>query len=305
MHKDNPLAPNSIVFCERRWKPVAVIFAVLIALTFFWAFYVLKHYLETYDLHDYSINAQDGGMVGMVSIATGTPGPMQLQGLVGNAVVTVMDAAPQGRSLSSGAIVHAEGYILTTAHSIQGVRDLAVVVSSSNGPLKYEAKLIKLHKQHDLALLKMVTNDKFRFLKLADTQLTQPGARLTAFGKALNGAIIAKSGPMVQRGLSINVDKVQLTHLIESDVAFLPQHSGGPMINQQAELVGINIVILQPNSNAVTGYTVPAHVIRSHFQDVVTFTPALTDPTATTAGKARGIAAAWWGSAHRQFQPGT
>jgi uncharacterized membrane protein YfcA/S1-C subfamily serine protease len=302
MHKDHPLAPNSIVFCERRWKPVAVIFAALIALTFLWAFYILTHYLESYDLHDYSINAVDGGMAGMVSVATGNPALPQ-QGLVSNAVVTLIDNAPQGRSLASGAIVHAEGYILTTAHSIQGVRDIAAVVYSSSGPLKYEAKLIKMHKQHDLALLKMITNDKFRYLKLADTQSLQPGTRLTAFGKAMNGAVIAKSGPMVQRGLSLNVDNIQLTHLIETDIPFVPAHSGGPLVNGQAELVGINIVINQANGSFV-GYTVPAHVIRSHFQDVVSFLPALADPAAAGAKpQPMALAAAWWGSAHRQFNP--
>jgi serine protease Do len=302
MDKDKPLAPNNIVFCEKRWKPVAALFAVLILLTFFWAFYILKHYMESYDLHDYSINAVDGGMAGMLNIANS---PMQLQGLIGNAVVTIIDDAPQGRSLSSGAIVHAEGYILTSAHSIQGVRKLAAIVYSSNGPLKYETKLIKLHKQHDLALLKMVTNDKFRYLKLGDSQKLQPGVRLTAFGKAMNGAVIKKSGPMVQRGLSIKVDGIQLSHLLETDIPFLPQHSGGPLVNQQAELVGINLVISQPGSGGINGYTVPAHVIRSHFQDVVTFTPALNQQPTTANGGVRGMAAAWWGSAHRTHQPGT
>ncbi|MEO5342688.1 MAG: TSUP family transporter [Gammaproteobacteria bacterium SHHR-1] len=303
MHKDHPLAPNSIVFCERRWKPVAVVFGLLIAFTFLWAFYILTHYLESYDLHDYSINAVDGGMAGMVNVATGMPG-MGQQGLVANAVVTVIDNAPQGRSLASGAIVHAEGYILTTAHSVQQVRDIAVVVFSSQGPLKYEARLIKTHRQHDLALLKMVTNDKFRYLKLADTQQLRPGARLTAFGKTLNGAIIAKSGPMARRGLTLNLGNSQLTHLIETDLPFTPAQGGGPMVNDKAELVGINIVVNQPNNGGVAGYTVPAHVIRSHFQDVVSFDPPSPKPV---QGQARssglGLAAAWWGSAHQQFSP--
>ncbi len=226
MEKEHILAPNNIIFCEKQWKPLAAIFTALILLTFLWAFYILDHYLDAYDFEDYSISATDGGMAGLVTIANQ---PMQLQSLVTPSVVTIIDSAPQGRSLASGAIIHPDGYILTTAHSLKHVAKMAALVHSPQGVLKYEVKLVKLHQPHDLALLKMVTNDKFLYLRLADTRELQPGAPLHAFGKTLNGAVTARSGTMAQRGIKLTVDKLDISHLLKSDIAFTPQHSGGPI----------------------------------------------------------------------------
>ena len=226
MDKEPILVPNNIVFCEKRWKLAATLFSAVILLTFFWAFYILEHYLDAYDFEDYSINATDGGMAGMVTIASN---PMSLQTLITPSVVTIIDSTPQGRSLSTSAIIHPDGFLLTTAHSLKGVQQMAALVHSPQGVLKYDIKLIKIHHQHNLALLKMVTTDKFLYLKLADTQQLQPPTTLYAFGKSMNGAISVRSGSMIRRGSALTVDNIQLSHLIETNIAFNPQHSGGPM----------------------------------------------------------------------------
>lgn len=305
MDNRQPFIANNIVFCEKPWKLAASIFGILVTLTFLWAAYILTHFLGEYRYEDYSINAFDGGMAGIINVAL--TDPARLQSLVAPAVTTVTDK--QHRQVASGIIVHPEGYVLTTAHSIQGLTTLLVQVRGQQGLKSYPVEVIKIHPQHDLAMLKMVTNDKFLFVKLTDTLTLKAGVPTFAFGNGAQGTFVTRTGPLKQRGLNLQVGNQNITHLFQANVNFAPELDGGPLIDSQAKLIGINIVIRQP-SGQLEGYTVPAHVIQAHFTDVVKLVPPPPAPSRTdlvappepqvTLGS---MAANWWQQARVQHDP--
>ncbi|QEP43968.1 hypothetical protein D5085_13075 [Ectothiorhodospiraceae bacterium BW-2] len=301
MDSHSLLAPNRLIFCEKRWQLIAFLLAAAVLLTFFWAFFILAHYLEEYNIEDYSINMVDGGMGGMVNMANRSS--MSLQALVTPAVVTLVRQDTPNMPLASGVIVHPEGFILTTAHSIDKIARIGVLVQAADGVKRYKTEVVKTHKTHDLALLKIVTNDKFLFLKLADTTQLTANTQLHAFGKSANGVVMARSGVLQQHGVSLTVGRQTISHLLTTTVPFVAQHSGGPMVTEKARLAGVNIVVQQ--GEGLAGYTIPSHVIVAHFSDVLTFhglnrpVQSKVDPALPQADT-NGVAAAWWQQAREQ-----
>ncbi len=314
--ENQALTPNSVVFCQKRWPIAAAFLSFAIALTFIWAFLILSNYLDEYRFEDYSINAFDGGMAGMLNIAA-TGAPTTLPAIISPAVVTLVGGDLGQQPIASATIVHPEGYLLTTAHSLDGMNRITALVESPNGVKRYPVEMIKIHTMHDLAILKMVTNDRFLFLKLADTQALSLATPLTAVGRALDGQLVVRGGVLQQQGQTLQVGGAVLSHLMTTNLPFSRELSGGPMVTQTARLAGVNIVIQVVDAQgraSLTGYTVPAHVIRSHFQDVVTFPAevvnaqqqmptlaAATLPDAPATLPARPLAAAWWDRARQQI----
>ena len=300
---DELLVPNNIVFCEKRWKIAAVLLGVLTFSTFAWGLIILGSFLGDHDFSEYSINSLNGGMNSWIHTANGNP---QMQQLASPAVVNVLTVGPQGQSTttSSGVIIHPEGYVLSNLHSIKSSSNVVIQLQTSNGSKRYDVEIIKTNPQHDLVLLKIVTKDRFLFLKLADTQTLKTGIPVMSIGRDASGVTVATSGILRQQDRQISVGNLTMTHLLQSDAPALWQQSGGPMINNKAELVGINVVI--SSKNGMQGYAIPAHVIKAHFQDIIRFTSnnpqqnnanGQQNTAAQPSGSLGKLAASWWGRA--------
>lgn len=301
MDNSELLIPNNIIFCERRWKLLASGIGALAFFTFIWGFIIIGSFLDDNDFDEYSISAMDGGMAGMLNTAGNS---VQLQQLASPAVVSVITTNNQQQSLvsGSGVIIHPQGYILTNLHSVDTPQDIAISIQTANGPKLYKVEIIKTHKPHDLALLKIVSNERFLFLKLADTQALQNNTPVMILGRNINGRAVSTSGNLLQQDMQVMIGNNTMTHLIRSDAPASWQQGGGPMVNSKAELVGLNLIV--NNNNSSESYAIPAHVIKSHFQDIITFTSNV-DRQNNTVSKASTnqssglgkIAAAWWGKA--------
>ncbi|MBF0219207.1 MAG: TSUP family transporter [Gammaproteobacteria bacterium] len=300
-----PVPPNYILFCEKRWRIAALFLALVTLFSFIWGFYILTHFLNAFDLEDYSITAADGGMAGMagmVAVAGGTH--QDLARLVSPAVITITATpdAPDAPAamLASGTLITQHGHILTTLHAVTNLDTINVIVETATGSRNYKAEIIKTHAAHNIALLKLITTDRFLHLNLAQTQnLTLPQTAVT-FGRD-GGAILVRPGTLNNSNTQVQVGTLTMTHLLKSDAKVSWTQNGGPLVNSRAELLGINTII--DEGGQLTAYAVPAHVLIAHFQDVVTLKlGAPEQPTAATASKpappvATGLAAAWWGRA--------
>ena len=120
---------------------------------------------------------------------------------------------------------------------------------------KLKAKLVKISKDHDLALLKL-DNYKTPFLTLSKKQYPRQGTRVFAIGSplgitdSLTAGIIAKSSKK---------------HLF-TDTQILPGNSGGPLIDADGKVLGVNTAIVAQNTNADgLGLAIYASYIRSEF----------------------------------------
>ncbi len=287
---DQPV--NKIVFCERSWKTPVSILAFLILLTFAWGAYLL----DNYDEDDYFHGTDDLSVGQFLARNIAMPDVQRLYYTVPPAVVGVGGGGVNAGPVASGAIVGANGYVITTLHSVANVPNITVQVATSAGIRSFPAQVVKTIPGHDLALLKMQTTEKFLHFRMAGVQTVVPGQQVFAFGRNMAGAPLVRQGLVQSADAPLAVGTTQITHLLRSDAVYSWEQTGGPLVNAQGDLVGINIAATGPTGK-VEGFTVPASVIVSHLQDVVRFKTG-----AAAAGPARTQTVAagssnWWSKA--------
>ena len=143
----------------------------------------------------------------------------------------------------TGVVIRPDGYIVTNYHVIQGAR--AIKVTLSNGDT-YDAAVIGYDRVTDLAALKIEAAD-LATVKMGDSDAIEVGDWVVALGNALalKGGPTVTLGIVSARGRTITTDRGELYGLIQTDAAINDGNSGGPLINLQGEVVGINTAMLR------------------------------------------------------------
>ncbi|MEK6832998.1 MAG: trypsin-like peptidase domain-containing protein [Nanoarchaeota archaeon] len=143
-------------------------------------------------------------------------------------VVTIRTDVAQG----TGFIISDEGYIVTNAHVLSGGRQLEVLDYEQD---EHPTELIGYNITLDIALLKISGN--YNSLELGDSNDVQIGEKVIAIGNPLglqfsvSEGIVSAINREGSNGLKI---------YIQTDAALNPGNSGGPLINKQGEVIGIN-----------------------------------------------------------------
>lgn len=257
---------NAVAFCVRPWRPLAAGLAVLVFMTFAWGFYILDHYKD-----DSSSGYDDLSISGfLLRDVAQTPNAQRLLTMVPPAVVGISDRGVNSTVLASGAIVGANGYVLTTLHTVASLPDIDVHVRTAAGIKRYQAQIVKSEPTHDLVLLKMRTSDRFLFFVMAETQGMAVSTPVFGFGYGTRGATLFREGRIVGNNMTLTTDTSTISHLLASNAIYSWEQNGGPLVNVGGQLVGISIAVTDP-SGLTKGYAVPSNVIATHFQDVVKF----------------------------------
>ncbi len=168
-------------------------------------------------------------------------------------------------STASGAIISADGFLITNQH-VMGDKNEALVRLGSGE--SYRAKLIGRDRQGDLALLKIDAPKPLPFLNLGDSDQLRVGDFCVAIGNPLAlGAVDQTvtvtlgvvSGLHQFRGNGIYNDT------IVTDAAINPGNSGGPLLNLSGELIGINSLgetRLGLRSNSGLAFAIPSNQVK-------------------------------------------
>ncbi|MBF0621336.1 MAG: TSUP family transporter [Magnetococcales bacterium] len=178
-------------------------------------------------------------------------------------------------SAGSGVIVSPKGYVVTALHQIQNFKGIMIQVQTPQGPRPYNAKIVKVAPEHNLALLKMISQDTFPYLPIAKRGTLRIGDPVVALGDPRGQQAVRQMGTVARKAVKqpVIVGKTQLTHLIATDAINHWSQSGGPLVNNNNELVGINIVV-NTASGQMMGYAIPAQTLIRHFQELVKFPQA-------------------------------
>ena len=291
------LPKNTIIFCERSWKIPSAILAFLVLITFAWGIYLLHSYGDD----DLFGSSDDLSVSQFLMRNVAMPDVQRLYYTVPPAVVGIGSGGVNAGPSAAGAIVGANGYVVTTLHAIANLPEIDVQVYTPAGVRRFPAQVVKTVPTHDLVLLKMQTAERFMFFRMANTQAVAPGQGVLAFGRNIGGASVVRQGTVQSDNVGLTVGGVQITHLIRSDAVYSWEQNGGPLVNGQGELVGINIAARGPGGS-VEGFTVPAQVVISHFQDVLKFKLPKVGPAPAAAGNVAAVPAAagsssWWAKA--------
>lgn len=136
-------------------------------------------------------------------------------------------------SLGSGFIVSEDGFVVTNFHVIAG--DPSEIVVRTFDQKTLQAEYIGRDEVRDLALLKVSGN--FDYLDIADSDELQPGNKVIAIGNPLGLTFTATEGIVSAVHRS---GPNGLNEYIQTDVSLNPGNSGGPLIDTQGQVVGIN-----------------------------------------------------------------
>src|ERR1700674_2995963 len=172
-------------------------------------------------------------------------------------------------AVGSGVIVDADGYIMTNAHVVEGAHRIRVVLPMPSvdfpqvEPVGKEhvldAKLIGIHKESDLALLK-IEQKNLPTLELGSARRVHQGQLVFAIGSPEGLQNSVTMGVVSSVGRQPDPDSPMV--YIQTDAPINPGNSGGPLVDMDGYVVGINTFILtQSGGSEGLGFAIPARVV--------------------------------------------
>ena len=157
--------------------------------------------------------------------------------------------------IGSGVIFSEDGYIVTNLHILSGNQ---VNVRLNNGK-NYQATIIGIDKNTDIAVLKIASNDKLNPIDIADSENLRIGDRVLAIGNPYGIGISVSNGIISATGRDYGNPYLQL---IQTDAAINPGNSGGALINENGNLIGINSKIFsKTGAYQGIGFAIPSNLI--------------------------------------------
>ena len=174
------------------------------------------------------------------------------------------------QGFGSGVILTSDGYIVTNNHVIEDAQKIKVIL---NDKREFEARLVGTDPSTDIALLKIDTDD-LPYLTYGDSDKLKLGEWVLAVGNPFNLTSTVTAGIISARArnLGINNDQMAIESFIQTDAAVNPGNSGGALVNQQGELVGINSAIAS-RTGSYSGYSfaVPVTIVKKVVNDIKEF----------------------------------
>jgi S1-C subfamily serine protease len=165
------------------------------------------------------------------------------------------------RALGSGFLINSEGQILTNNHVVSGSSKLEVTLPDQS---RYDAKILVREPVDDLALIQIEPKKKLSFLKLGDSDSLQVGQKVLAIGNPFGLASTLTTGIVSSLGRDIRGENNVLEGMIQTDAAINEGNSGGPLLDSQGNVIGINTAILAPSGgNVGIGFAMPINRAKS------------------------------------------
>lgn len=161
-------------------------------------------------------------------------------------------------SLGSGFVLHPEGYVVTNAHVIQQASEQKVVFADKT---EFEAERVAVDEKHDLAILRIKSDRTFPALALGRSDDLMIGETVIAIGNPLgyNHTVTTGIVSATDRQLPVTENTVY-EHLIQTDASINRGNSGGPLLNINGELIGINTAVRGDAQNI--GFAIPVDALR-------------------------------------------
>ena len=141
----------------------------------------------------------------------------------------------------SGVIISSDGYIITNHHVIETAEDIQI---TTNNNQSYNAKIIGSDEQNDIALLKIETSDELPYAVFGDSDSTQIGEWVLAVGNPFNLTSTVTAGIISAKSRNLDPTGRTTQSYIQTDAAVNPGNSGGALINDKGELIGINLSLI-------------------------------------------------------------
>jgi putative serine protease PepD len=201
--------------------------------------------------------------------------------------ITVTESAPQGgltpfapsggagqaQAEGTGFVYDKSGDIITADHVVAGATKIVVRFRDGTSA---KATLVGADPSSDTAVIKVsVSADKLTPLTLADSAAVVPGEGVVAIGSPFGYAESITAGIVSAVGRHISAPNgYTIPNAIQTDTAINHGNSGGPLIDQSGNVVGINVQIATDNQstssdNAGVGFAVPSNTVKTVVGDLL------------------------------------
>ncbi len=173
----------------------------------------------------------------------------------------------------SGVILTTDGYIVTNNHVINNAEEIEVVM---NDKRTFTAELVGADPTSDIALLKIDAED-LPYLSYGNSDALQVGQWVLAVGNPFNLTSTVTAGIVSAKARSINIiangrQNYGIESFIQTDAAVNPGNSGGALVNQNGDLIGINTAIAsQTGSYSGYSFAVPVSIARKVVADLMEY----------------------------------
>lgn len=191
---------------------------------------------------------------------------------VTTAVANINTLSSSGYRLSSGSgvVISSDGYLITNHHVVEDGATFEVTFSNKR---KLEATLIGSDPTTDLALLKVSARD-LRPIEYGNSDEVEVGQWVLAVGNPFNLSSTVTAGIVSAKARNINIlrDSYSIESFLQTDAVVNPGNSGGALVNDKGELVGINTAIIS-ESGGYEGYSfaIPSNLVRKVIRDIREF----------------------------------
>src|SRR6187402_2090938 len=172
----------------------------------------------------------------------------------------------------SGVIISNDGYIVTNNHVVDGADEVTVTLSNRKS---FKAKVVGADPSSDLAVVK-IDAQGLPFLLYGNSDEAKVGQWVLAVGYPLTLETTVTAGIISAKGRTLDINRRQsqtpVESFIQTDAAVNPGNSGGPLINPQGQLIGINSAIASPTgSYAGYSFTIPVNIVKKIVSDIMKF----------------------------------
>jgi serine protease Do len=172
------------------------------------------------------------------------------------ATVAITADSSAGEAAGSGFVVTEDGYIVTNAHVVSGAESAQVVFTDGN---EFTADLVGTDATADIAVLK-IDGQNLPVAQLGNSDDIVVGDAVVAVGNAL----ALDGGPSVTSGIISGLDRDlsaqgggTLVDVLQTDAAISPGNSGGPLVDAEGKVIGINTAIADPTTAENIGFVIP------------------------------------------------
>ena len=162
-----------------------------------------------------------------------------------------------GRSLGSGFVIDASGFIVTNNHVIEGAKEIYVALQNGR---RLRATVAGRDAKTDIALLRVQPKKPLTALTFGNSDQAKAGDWVLAIGNpfGLGGSVSA--GIISARNRQLDAELYD--DFIQTDAAINRGNSGGPLFDMDGNVVGVNSAILSPSGGSIgIGFAIPSNTV--------------------------------------------
>jgi putative serine protease PepD len=210
-------------------------------------------------------------------VASTTLSASQIYARDSKGVVAIMARSGQRADEGTGIVLNDEGLILTNDHVVAGAANIQIGAGTGSSKVTREAKLVGEEANTDLALIKVDPSGLgLTPLKLARPGSVQVGDQVYAIGSPYGLEDTLTKGIVSALGREIQAPNgAKITGALQTDAALNPGNSGGPLIDSEGNVIGVNSQIAsdqassggQPGSTGV-GFAISTTTISEAVQKI-------------------------------------